>query len=76
MRVAQKATPDIMSVEDIQSALNTLGANPQVDVSGDYDQATKTAVANFQGSHNCDVDGWVGPQTTAAIKAALALTQT
>jgi peptidoglycan hydrolase-like protein with peptidoglycan-binding domain len=70
--LARKAAPDIMSVEDIQSALNKLGANPQVDVNGDYDPATKAAVASFQGSHNCDVDGWVGPQTTAAIKAALA----
>jgi peptidoglycan hydrolase-like protein with peptidoglycan-binding domain len=72
--LAQKAAPDIMSVEDIQSALNKLGANPQLEVSGDYDQATKAAVASFQGSHNCDVDGWVGPQTTTAIKAALAKT--
>ncbi len=69
--LAQKAAPDIMSVEDIQSALNQLGANPQLDVTGDYDQATKAAVAAFQQSHNCTVDGWVGSQTTDAIKAAL-----
>jgi peptidoglycan hydrolase-like protein with peptidoglycan-binding domain len=69
--LAQKAAPDIMSVEDIQSALNQLGANPQLDVTGDYDQATKAAVAAFQQSHNCDVDGWVGQQTTDAIKTAL-----
>jgi peptidoglycan hydrolase-like protein with peptidoglycan-binding domain len=69
--LAQKAAPDIMSVEDIQSALNQLGANPQLVVTGDYDQATKAAVSAFQQSHNCDVDGWVGQQTTDAIKAAL-----
>jgi peptidoglycan hydrolase-like protein with peptidoglycan-binding domain len=72
--LAQKAPPDIMTVEDIQSALNHLGANPQLNVTGDYDQATKAAVTAFQQSHNCDVDGWVGSQTTDAIKAALTST--
>jgi Putative peptidoglycan binding domain/N-acetylmuramoyl-L-alanine amidase len=66
------ASPDMVSVEDVQGALNKLGANPQLTVNGDYDQATKAAVAAFQQTHNCDVDGWVGPQTTAAIKGALA----
>lgn len=69
--LAQKVPPDIMSVEDIQTALNRLGANPQLTVNGDYDQATKAAVAAFQQAHNCDVDGWVGSETTAAIKASL-----
>ena len=69
--LAQQAVPDILSVEDIQSALNRLGANPQLDITGDYDQATKAAVTAFQQSHNCDVDGWVGQQTTDAIKTAL-----
>jgi peptidoglycan hydrolase-like protein with peptidoglycan-binding domain len=66
------AAPDIMSVEDIQSALNNLGAKPQIPVTGNYDQATKDAVSSFQKAHDCDVDGWVGPQTTEAIKTALA----
>ena len=69
---AASVAPELMSVEDIQTALNQLGANPQVTVNGDCDQTTKDAVAKFQQSHNCDVDGWVGAQTTAAIKAALA----
>ncbi len=69
--LAQEAAPDIVTVEDIQSALNQLGANPQLDVTGDYNQATKAAVAAFQQSHNCDADGWVGQQTTDAIKTAL-----
>jgi peptidoglycan hydrolase-like protein with peptidoglycan-binding domain len=49
-------------------------ANPQLNVTGDYDQATKAAVTAFQQSHNCDVDGWLGPQTTDAIKAAFTST--
>ena len=67
-----KASPDLNSVEDLQGALNKLGAKPQLTVNGEYDEMTKAAVVAFQQSHNCDVDGWVGPQTTAAIKAALA----
>ncbi len=69
--VAHVAPIALASVEDIQGALNRLGARPPLSVDGDCGTATKAAVNAFQASHGCAVDGWVGPQTIAAIKGAL-----
>ncbi len=69
--VAPVAPIALASVEDIQGALNRLGARAPLAVDGDYGPATKAAVNAFQASHGCAVDGWVGPQTIAAIKGAL-----
>ena len=68
---AMQTAAEVFSVEDIQSALDRLGAEPALAVNGVYDAATQAAVKRFQAAHGCDADGWVGPQTTAALKAAL-----
>jgi len=64
--------PDVMSVSDIQAALNKiLTLKPSLAVDGDYGEETTAAVAAFQKAQDLDVDGWVGPKTTAALKLAL-----
>ncbi len=60
-----------MSVDDIQAALNQLGAKPALSVDGRYGESTHLSVESFQREHRCFVDGWVGVQTCAAIEAAL-----
>lgn len=39
---------------------------------GDFGPATNNATRDFQGKHGCTVDGQVGPQSRAAMAAALA----
>jgi Putative peptidoglycan binding domain/N-acetylmuramoyl-L-alanine amidase len=63
--------PKIMSVDDIQAALNRLGAKPALAVDGRYGDDTHRCVEDFQRDHRCFVDGWAGAQTCAAIEAAL-----
>lgn len=53
----------------LQRSLNTLGAKLKID--GDYGDATKAAVRDFQKKHGLDVDGWAGTITAAAIKREL-----
>jgi hypothetical protein len=67
-----EAQPKILSVDDIQAALNRLGAHPPLAVDGDCGPATVAAVKSFQAGHHCFVDGWVGVETRGAIEAALA----
>lgn len=55
----------------VQSAINTLGYTPPLDVDGNYGRATSRAVAQFQRSYGLEVDGLVGPKTTAALRTAL-----
>jgi hypothetical protein len=62
----------IMSVDDIQAALNRLGAKPPLAIDGRYGDQTHRCVEDFQRGHRCCVDGWVGAETCAAIEAALA----
>jgi lysozyme family protein len=55
----------------VQATLNTLGHEPPLDVDGNYGRQTKIAVEQFQGSYGLDVDGFVGSDTTAALRKAL-----
>ncbi len=64
--------PKILSADDIQAALNRLGAAPPLVVDGAYGAATRAAVEAFQAEHGCFVDGWAGQETCAAIEKALA----
>ena len=54
-------------VEWIQRALNAL-LGYKLEVSGRYDGPTKRAVEEFQKRNGLDVDGWVGPETAAALE--------
>ena len=55
----------------IQNALNLVSSAGLL-VDGSYGRHTRAAVRLFQASHNLAVDGQAGPQTCAAIDAALA----
>lgn len=52
-------------VRTLQSLLNAHGAD--LDVDGDFGNATHRAVVAFQGSHRLAADGVVGPRTAAAL---------
>ena len=56
---------------ELQVALNSLGANPQLTVDGNIGRFTRTAVRVFQRAAGLDVDGYAGPKTWAAIDAKL-----
>jgi lysozyme family protein len=56
----------------VQTSLNTLGCTPPLDVDGSYGRKTRHAVIQFQQSYGLDTDGLVGPDTTAALRSALA----
>ena len=56
----------------LQTALNKLGASPQLDVDGNFGRMTKRAVMAFQAKGGLAVDGLAGPATWAAIDAKLA----
>ncbi len=60
----------------LQTALNKLGANPQIEVDGIVGPATRNAVRAFQLSQNLVTDGLVGTATFAALDAALAAGKT
>ena len=51
----------------IQQALNVMGANPSLDESGIFDNATFSAVKAFQQKKNLEVDGIVGPASFGAL---------
>jgi peptidoglycan hydrolase-like protein with peptidoglycan-binding domain len=51
------------SVEDLQTRLNTDGADPTLDVDGAFGPLTQAAVREFQGRHGLAVDGKVGIRT-------------
>jgi len=63
----------IWTTEQIQNALNKLGATPPLVVDGVSGSATQKAVRDFQSAHKLLADGDAGPNTTAAIEAALLL---
>jgi peptidoglycan hydrolase-like protein with peptidoglycan-binding domain len=57
-----------MSVSWLQESLNSLGADPELEVDGKYGEATKDAVAQYQEEHPpLVVDGWAGAATQASI---------
>ena len=61
-----------LSVVQLQTDLNKLGAYPHLTADGSYGRNTRNAVIWFQERHDVDVDGLCGPQTIAAIEKALA----
>jgi len=65
-------TPQIHDGAWLQTALNTLGASPQLVVDGIVGPSTRNAVRAFQLAKNLEADGLVGPATFAALDAALA----
>lgn len=70
--VTEPEEPESYSVEWLQKALNTLD-NAELTVDGDYGEATKAAVREFQEDHPpLVVDGWAGVATQAAIAEELA----
>lgn len=65
--------PPVVSIQDVQSGLNTLGWQPPLTVDGIAGPKTKAAVSAFQRAHPpLAVDGIAGPLTKAAISKALA----
>jgi peptidoglycan hydrolase-like protein with peptidoglycan-binding domain len=61
----------VITVADVQNALNTLGYGPLV-VDGKAGQATQAAVRSYQGRNGLVVDGSAGPQTKSALQNSLA----
>lgn len=62
---------DPVRVKWVQTALNALGANPRLDVDGEYGPMTRDAVLKFQQEKALVADGWAGDRTHAALQAAL-----
>jgi peptidoglycan hydrolase-like protein with peptidoglycan-binding domain len=62
---------DPIRIKWLQTALNVLGANPPLDVDGEYGPMTKDAVLQFQKAHDIVTDGWAGDVTHAALQLAL-----
>ncbi|MBN2226135.1 MAG: peptidoglycan-binding protein [candidate division Zixibacteria bacterium] len=58
-------------IRDVQTALNTLIA-AGINVNGEYDENTKTAVRAFQYKYRLQVDGVAGPITRQKIQELLA----
>lgn len=67
---APEPTPRRRSVREIQAALATLGFAPGP-VDGVLGYRTRAALERFQASAKVSVDGWYGPETAAAMSAAL-----
>jgi peptidoglycan hydrolase-like protein with peptidoglycan-binding domain len=62
---------DPVRVKWMQTTLNLLGANPPLDVDGEYGPNTKTAVQRFQETHGLVSDGWASDLTHSALQLAL-----
>lgn len=65
------AEPDF-DTKAVQTALNTLGFSPPLLVDGSYGAHTRLTVQKFQHDYGLQTDGLVGPETTDALKKALA----
>jgi peptidoglycan hydrolase-like protein with peptidoglycan-binding domain len=61
----------VMTLADVQNALNTLGFGPLL-VDGKLGQATQAAVAHYQSQAGLSPDGNPGPQTKGSLQHALA----
>lgn len=66
------APQGLQNAAALQGALNTLGADPQLAVDGNYGRQTKRAVISFQLRSGLGVDGIAGPATWGAINQAIA----
>ena len=63
-------------VRELQAALIELGYSCGLwGMDGEFGDATELAVRSFQDDAGLDIDGLVGPLTTAALEAALAASQ-
>lgn len=58
------------AVEELQTKLNNVGADPPLVVDGIFGPLTKAAVVAFQTAHTLDPDGIAGPLTWGALDAA------
>lgn len=67
---------DPMRVKWAQTILNLLGADPPLDVDGEYGPKTKEAVTQFQKATGLAADGWVGDVTSTALQLALSKMKT
>ena len=65
------AENDPAVVTDLQEALTAAGYNPGA-ADGTFGEQTESAVVAFQEANGLAVDGRVGPETAAALNAALA----
>ena len=61
----------VESMQDVQEALNRLGASPAVPVSGVQTPQTVAAIKTFQITHGLLADGVAGPKTRTAMTLAL-----
>ena len=67
-----KAPPaNLTTTKGVQTALNQLGASPQLTEDGILGPATTAAITAFQIKHGLTADGIAGPQTCTAIQIAL-----
>lgn len=64
--------PGFLSPEALQRDLNLLGADPPLEVDGNYGRMTRRAIRAFQAKHGLEDDGVAGPRTRAVIAAAMA----
>ncbi len=62
---------NLASIPALQTALNKLGASPQIPVNGAMGAPTIAAIKAFQERAKVRVTGKLDPATTAAIKKAL-----
>jgi len=67
----QAAPTGLHDAAALQAALNTLGANPKLEVDDNYGRNTKRAVMAFQADNGLAVDGIAGPDTWAKINEHL-----
>jgi peptidoglycan hydrolase-like protein with peptidoglycan-binding domain len=58
---------DSVTVQVVQTKLNSLGIQPPLTVDGAMGPMTTAAVKAFQQAHNLTVDGVIGPATLAAL---------
>jgi Putative peptidoglycan binding domain len=74
-KVAPPVAPPVVGMhttDNLQTALNSFGYAPPLDVDGQYGDATKAAIKWFQTKHPpLLVDGVPGGQTWAAVDAAI-----
>jgi peptidoglycan hydrolase-like protein with peptidoglycan-binding domain len=63
---------DVSSASGVQTALNLLGASPQLDVDGQIGPMSKAAIRAFRASHGLPASDAIDPALQAALRSALA----